>query len=126
MSANSEPEFWQSAQRHLIRYGGTFAPVIIERAQGSFVYDADNRAILDFTSGQMSSLLGHGHPDICAAVADHARNLDHLFSGMLSRPVVNLAHKLAEISPPGLERSMLLSTGGEANEAAIKMAKIYT
>ena len=57
MSANSEPEFWQTAQRHLIRYGGTFAPVIIERAQGSFVYDADGRGILDFTSGQMSSLL---------------------------------------------------------------------
>jgi len=126
MSKNTDPLFWQQARQHLIRYGGEFEPLIIERAQGSFVYDADNRAILDFTSGQMSSLLGHGHPDICAVVTDHARNLDHLFSGMLSRPVVNLARKLAEISPPGLDLSMLLSTGGEANEAAIKMAKIYT
>jgi 2,2-dialkylglycine decarboxylase (pyruvate) len=110
----------------LIRYGGQFASVIIERAQGSFVYDADDRAILDFTSGQMSSLLGHGHPDIAAVVADHAHRLDHLFSGMLSRPVVGLARKLAEVTPPGLDRAMLLSTGAEANEAAIKMAKLFT
>lgn len=79
MSKNSDPLFWQHARQHLIRYGGHFEPMIIERAQGSFVYDADGRAILDFTSGQMSSLLGHGHPEIAAVVADHVRNLDHLF-----------------------------------------------
>ena len=126
MSRNADPTFWQNAHQHLIRYGGTFEPMIIERAQGSFVYDADGRAILDFTSGQMSSLLGRGHPEVAAVVAEHARNLDHLFSGMLSRPVVDLASKLAEITPPGLDRSMLLSTGAEANEAAIKMAKLFT
>lgn len=126
VSRNADPTFWAHARQHLIRYGGHFESLIIERAQGSYVYDADNRAILDFTSGQMSSLLGHGHPEIAAVVADHAHNLDHLFSGMLSRPVVGLARKLAEITPPGLDRAMLLSTGGEANEAAIKMAKLFT
>jgi 2,2-dialkylglycine decarboxylase (pyruvate) len=126
MSRNADPIFWKNAHQHLIRYGGIFEPMIIERAQGSFVYDADGRAILDFTSGQMSSLLGHGHPEIAAVVAEHARKLDHLFSGMLSRPVVDLATKLAEITPHGLDRAMLLSTGAEANEAAIKMAKLFT
>ena len=126
MSRNDDPDFWQAARRHLIRYGGAFEPMIIERAQGSFVYDADGRAILDFTSGQMSSLLGHGHPEVAAVVAEHARHLDHLFSGMLSRPVVDLATQLAAITPPGLDRAMLLTTGAEANEAAIKMAKLYT
>ena len=126
MSRNDDPDFWQAARRHLIRYGGAFEPMIIERAQGSFVYDADGRAILDFTSGQMSSLLGHGHPEVAAVVAEHARKLDHLFSGMLSRPVVDLATQLAAITPPGLDRAMLLTTGAEANEAAIKMAKLYT
>jgi 2,2-dialkylglycine decarboxylase (pyruvate) len=126
MSRNTDPIFWKNAHQHLIRYGGIFEPMIIERAQGSFVYDADGRAILDFTSGQMSSLLGHGHPEIAAVVAEHAHKLDHLFSGMLSRPVVDLATKLAEITPHGLDRSMLLSTGAEANEAAIKMAKLFT
>ncbi len=126
MSRNDDPEFWQNARRHLIRYGGRFEPMIIERAQGSFVHDADGRAILDFTSGQMSALLGHGHPEIAAVVADHARRLDHLFSGMLSRPVVDLATRLAAVAPPGLERALLLTTGAEANEAALKLAKLYT
>jgi 2,2-dialkylglycine decarboxylase (pyruvate) len=126
VSGNSDPGFWNDARAHLIRYGGRFEPLIIERAEGSFVYDADGRAILDFTSGQMSSLLGHGHPEVAAVVADYAHRLDHLFSGMLSRPVVALARALADCTPPGLERVLLLSTGGESNEAAIKMAKLYT
>ncbi|WP_431256811.1 aspartate aminotransferase family protein [Roseateles chitinivorans] len=126
MSRNADPTFWARSRQHLIRYGGSFEPLIIERARGSFVHDAEGRAILDFTSGQMSSLLGHGHPEIAAVIADRAANLDHLFSGMLSRPVVDLATKLAEIAPAGLERSLLLSTGAEANEAALKLAKLYT
>ncbi|MCC7322340.1 MAG: aspartate aminotransferase family protein, partial [Gemmatimonadaceae bacterium] len=126
MSRNADPGFWSDARAHLIRYGGRFEPLIIERAEGSFVYDADGRAILDFTSGQMSSLLGHGHPEVAAVVADYAYRLDHLFSGMLSRPVVALARGLADCTPPGLDRTLLLSTGGESNEAAIKMAKLYT
>jgi 2,2-dialkylglycine decarboxylase (pyruvate) len=126
MSGNSDPQFWNAVRSHLIRYGGRFEPMIIERAEGCFIYDADGRAILDFTSGQMSSLLGHGHPEIAGVVADHSRRLDHLFSGMLSRPVVDLARGLAEVTPAGLDRVMLLSTGGESNDAAIKMAKLYT
>lgn len=85
MSANDDATFWHNATHHLIRYGGTFEPLIVERAQGSFVYDADGRAILDFTSGQMSAVLGHCHPDIVAVIAEYAGKLDHLFSGMLSR-----------------------------------------
>jgi 2,2-dialkylglycine decarboxylase (pyruvate) len=126
MSAQTDRDFWSNAQRHLIRYGGTFSPVIIERASGSHVYDSAGREILDFTSGQMSAILGHSHPEIAEVIAESARNLTHLFSGMLSRPVVDLATRLAGIAPAGLERSLLLSTGGEANEAAIKMAKLVT
>lgn len=126
MSRNADPQFWRDARAHLIRYGGRFESLIVERAAGSFVYDADGRAILDFTSGQMSALLGHGHPEIAAVVAEYASRLDHLFSGMLSRPVVDLARGLAEATPDGLDRVLLLSTGGESNEAAIKLAKLYT
>ena len=126
MPAQSDSQFWSNAQRHLIRYGGSFSPVIIERASGSYVYDSTGRAILDFTSGQMSAVLGHAHPEIAEVIAESARNLTHLFSGMLSRPVVELATRLASIAPKGLERSLLLSTGAEANEAAIRMAKLVT
>lgn len=125
MSLNEDPAFWASARRHLIRYCPGFEPLIIERAEGSFVYDADGRAILDFTSGQMSAILGHAHPDIVATVTRRIGSLAHLFSGMLSRPVVELASRLAALAP-GLERVQLLTTGAESNEAAIRMAKLVT
>ena len=125
MSLNDDPAFWANARKHLTRYGPSFEQIIVERAEGSFVYDADGRAILDFTSGQMSAVLGHGHPDIVATVQKQVARLDHLFSGMLSRPVVDLATRLAALAP-GLERVQLLTTGAESNEAAIRMAKLVT
>lgn len=126
MTVLTDTAFWSAAQRHLIRYGGSFSPVIIERASGSTMIDSTGRRILDFTSGQMSAVLGHSHPEIAEVIAHSARELTHLFSGMLSRPVVDLATRLADIAPAGLDRSLLLSTGAEANEAAIRMAKLVT
>ncbi|MFF5288691.1 aspartate aminotransferase family protein [Paractinoplanes globisporus] len=120
--------FWSDADRHLVRYSGAgrFTPEIIERAEGSFVYTADGRRLLDFTSGQMSAILGHSHPAVVATVQRQAATLDHLFSGMLSRPVVELARRLAGTLPEPLEKVLLLTTGAESNEAAIRMAKLVT
>ncbi|WP_033339937.1 aspartate aminotransferase family protein [Catenuloplanes japonicus] len=118
--------FWENADRLLIRYGASFTPRIIERAQGAYVHDDQGRAILDFTSGQMSAILGHAHPDVVATVSSAIASLDHLYSGMLSRPVVDLAVRLTATLPAGLDRMMLLTTGAEANEAALKMAKLAT
>ena len=118
-------EFWQRARRHLLKYGGEFVDFVPVRAEGAFLYDADGRRVLDFTSGQMSAVLGHSHPEIVATVRDGIGRLDHLFSSMLSRPVVDLAEALAGLVPQ-LPKVMLLSTGGEANEAAIKLAKLVT
>ncbi|MET0966697.1 MAG: aspartate aminotransferase family protein [Nakamurella sp.] len=122
----TDAKFWAAADRHLVRYGTTFSPRIIARAQGSYIYDEQDRAILDFTSGQMSAVLGHGHPDIVATVTEAVTTLDHLYSGMLSRPVVNSATALAATLPAELQKVLLLSTGAESNEAAIKLAKLYT
>jgi 2,2-dialkylglycine decarboxylase (pyruvate) len=121
-----DASFWNDVECHLIRYGATFTPRVIERAAGSYVYDDAGTAILDFTSGQMSSILGHSHPDVVAAVSRSISSLDHLYSGMLSRPVVELANRLASTLPGDLSKTLLLSTGAESNEAAIKMAKLYT
>lgn len=125
MSLNADPAFWAAANTHLTRYGPEFESIIVESAEGSFVHDADGRAILDFTSGQMSAVLGHTHPDIVATVDRQMRSVAHLFSGMLSRPVVELASRLAALAP-GLDRVQLLTTGAESNEAAIRMAKLVT
>jgi 2,2-dialkylglycine decarboxylase (pyruvate) len=118
--------FWSDVDRHLVRYGGPFTPEIVERAAGSFVFTADGRRILDFTSGQMSAILGHSHPAIVETVQKQVATLDHLFSGMLSRPVVELARRLADSLPAPLEKALLLTTGAESNEAAIRMAKLVT
>src|ERR1700739_4893135 len=120
--------FWADADRHLIRYAGAgaFTREIIDHAAGSFLYTEDGRQILDFTSGQMSAILGHSHPEIVATVTRQTAKLDHLFSGMLSRPVVDLARRLAETLPEPLDKALLLTTGAESNEAAIRMAKIVT
>ena len=110
----------------VFRFGGDFAEPCISRAKGSYIYDDGGRAILDFTSGQMSSVLGHGHPEIVAVIHDMAANLDHLHGGFLSDPVIAFADALTEMLPAGLDRVLPLSTGGESNEAALRMAKTYT
>ncbi len=117
--------FWTRARRHMLSYGGDFVPFVPTRAEGSFLYDTSGRRVLDFTSGQMSAILGHSHPEIVATVRDAVGKLDHLFSSMLSAPVVDLAEALAALVPD-LPRVVLLSTGGEANEAAIRLAKLVT
>ena len=122
---SDEARFWSRARRHMLGYGGDFVPFVPTRAEGSFLYDASGRRVLDFTSGQMSAILGHSHPDIVATVRDAVGKLDHLFSSMLCEPVVALAEALAALVPD-LPRAMLLSTGGEANEAAIRLAKLVT
>jgi 2,2-dialkylglycine decarboxylase (pyruvate) len=118
--------FWDDVDRHLVRYGGTFTREIIDSASGSFLFTEDGRRVLDFTSGQMSAILGHSHPRIVETVRRQIANLDHLFSGMLSRPVVDLARRLAETLPPSLSKVQLLTTGAESNEAALRMAKLVT
>lgn len=118
--------FFSKAEKYLINTGVPYSHVIITKAKGTCLYDANNRQILDFTSGQMSSLLGHSHPEIVEVIQKHAAELDHLLSNMITHPVVDLAERLARFLPAPLEKSFFLNTGSESTEAAIKMAKCYT
>ena len=110
----------------VFRYGGDFAEMQITRAQGCHIFDQNGRRILDFTSGQMSAILGHSHAEIAEVVRDQSANLDHLHSSFLSDPVVAFAETLTAMLPESLDRVLPLSTGGEANEAAMRVAKTYT
>jgi len=121
-----EAELLRIADETLLGYGTGFFPSIITHAQGVYIYTSNGKRILDWTSGQMSCLIGHGNPEIVKTIHDHAACLDHLFSGMISPPVIRLAKQLTDLTPPGLDRAFFLSTGGESNEAAIKLAKVYT
>ena len=113
-------------ERHLIRYNGEFSHDVIARASGSWLETADGRRVLDFTSGQICATIGHSHPRIVEAVQRSLGEAVHLNSGLLSEPVLSLAERIARLMPAGLDRSMFLSTGGEANEAAVRMAKLTT
>jgi 2,2-dialkylglycine decarboxylase (pyruvate) len=113
-------------ERFLIRYAGSFAPFLVARANGAWVETADRRRVLDFTSGQICSTLGHNHPRIVAAIRGALDEVVHLNSWMLSEPVLALAERLASLSPPGLHKVILLNTGSEANEVALKLAKMHT
>jgi 4-aminobutyrate aminotransferase-like enzyme len=122
----NEKSMMAKGNSSLLRFGGNFSPFLITKAEGIYIYTASGRKILDFTSGQMSCLIGHGHPEIVATITEHAAKLDHLFSGMLSPPVIQLAEKLTGLLPKGLDKAVFLNTGAESNEAAIKLAKLYT
>ncbi|KAL4991900.1 pyridoxal phosphate-dependent transferase [Aspergillus falconensis] len=118
--------FFAKADKYLMSTGVPYSPFVATKAKGTRLYDQNGRSILDFTSGQMSSLLGHSHPEIVEVVKHYVAELDHLLSNMITHPVVGLAERLARFLPAPLEKSFFLNTGSESTEAAIKMAKIYT
>jgi 2,2-dialkylglycine decarboxylase (pyruvate) len=113
-------------ERFLIRYAGGFAPLVVRRAEGAWLETTDGRRILDFTSGQICSTLGHSHPRIVEALRQSLDEVVHLNSWMLSEPVLALAERLAALFPEPLEKVILLNTGSEANEVALKLAKLHT
>ena len=112
-------------ERFLIRYAGGFAPFTVARAEGAWIETTDGKRILDFTSGQICSTLGHNHPRIGDAIRASLDTVSHLNSWMLAEPVLALGERLAGLVP-GLDRVMLLNTGSEANEVALKLAKMVT
>ncbi len=112
--------------RHMVRYVDGFFPFFIERGEGAYVYDEAGRKILDFTSGQMCATLGHNHPAVIAALERSGRRAIHLLSWMLAPEVVDLCRELAALLPPTLQKTLLLNTGSESNEAALRMARMAT
>jgi 4-aminobutyrate aminotransferase-like enzyme len=124
--AHNTAEFWSRASKFLMNTGMEFQPTIIARAKGTAIYDVDEKRYLDFTSGQMSALLGHSHPEIVQVVQKYIAELDHLMSLLICEPVVAFAERLAQVLPRPLEKSFLLSTGSESVEASIKIAKFAT
>ena len=113
-------------ERFLIRYSRGFAPFTVARASGSWIETTDGQRILDFTSGQICSTIGHNHSRIAAAVQQSLDEVIHLNSWMLSEPVLALAQRLVSLVPTSLDKVILVNTGGEANEVALRLAKMRT
>jgi acetylornithine/succinyldiaminopimelate/putrescine aminotransferase len=115
-------ELKQDADRYLMN---TYArsPISIVRGRGSKVYDLEGREYLDFVAGIAVNVLGHGHPDLIAAIQKQAQHLLHASNLYYTEPQTKLAKMLVEHS--FARKVFFCNSGAEANEAAIKLARRY-
>ncbi|WP_300724968.1 aminotransferase class III-fold pyridoxal phosphate-dependent enzyme [Pseudomonas sp.] len=95
-------------------------PVFV-RGQGSWMWDSDNRAYLDFTQGAGGNSLGHSPSVLVKAMTDQAQSLINPGAGFYNRALLSLAQRLCEST--GSDQVHFLNTGAEANEGAIKLAR---
>ena len=99
-------------------------PLSIVRGRGCKVYDSEGREYLDCVAGIAVNVLGHGHPDLMAAIGQQARHLIHTSNLYYSEPQVLLAEMLVQHS--FAQKVFFCNSGAEANEAAIKLARRYS
>lgn len=101
-------------------------PALAVRGDGPYVIDAAGRRYLDACGGAAVSCLGHGHPEVIAAVREQVGALAFAHTGFFtSEPAEALAETLIGAAPPGLARVFYTSGGSEACEAALKLARQY-
>jgi len=98
-------------------------PICLVRGEGSFVWDKAGNRYLDFVMGIGVNGLGHCHPRVVAAISEQASQLLHVSNLYHIEPQIRLAKALCEIS--FADRAFFCNSGGEANEACIKLARKY-
>ena len=103
-------------------------PILAERASNAEVWDSDGRRYIDFAGGISVLNVGHRHPRVIAAVEEQLRKLTHTcFQVTPYEPYIRLAERLNQIVPGAFsKKTILFSTGAEAVENAIKIARCYT
>ncbi len=100
----------------------------ISHAKGSYIYDTDDKAYLDFVAGVSACSLGHRHPKVVAAIKAQLDQYMHVmvYGEYVQQPAVELSKLLAKHLPHPLESTYLTNSGTEAIEGAIKLAKRAT
>ena len=98
-------------------------PVSFERGEGAWLWDTTGKKYLDALSGVAVCGLGHAHPAVAEAVCDQARRLVHTSNIYGIAKQQELAERLTKLS--GLDKAFFCNSGAEANEAAIKLARLY-
>lgn len=98
-------------------------PVLIERAEGTTLYDTKGKAYIDGVSSLWCNVHGHRHPAIDGAIRDQLDRVAHsTMLGLSHEPAVELAQRLLAAAPPGLARVFYSESGSTAVEIALKMA----
>ena len=101
-------------------------PVVITQASGACVRDADGRDYLDFFGGILTLGVGHCHPEVTERLQAQLARLVHTATVYPTEEIVRVAEKLARITPGKLKKSFFTTSGTDADETAIMLAKIYT
>jgi taurine---2-oxoglutarate transaminase len=104
---------------------GALSQVVIDRAEGSWLYSGQRR-ILDFSSGLINVNLGHGHPKVVKAIQEQAAKLCYVTPSFGEENRAELARLLAEVTPGDLTKTLFTTGGSEANEHALRIARMYT
>jgi taurine---2-oxoglutarate transaminase len=104
---------------------GNISPLVITGADGVWLHSGDRR-ILDFSSELVNSNLGHGHPRVVRAIQQQAEVLCYASPAFTSEAQATLARKLSDVAPGDLVKTIFTTGGTEANENAIKLARLYT
>jgi 4-aminobutyrate--pyruvate transaminase len=102
-------------------------PLVLDRAQGVYVYDTDGKRYIEGLAGLWCTGLGYGNEELIQAAADQMRKLSftHLFGGRSHEPAIALAEKIKEISPAPTSKVFFTSSGSEANDTQIKLQWYY-
>lgn len=98
----------------------------IVKGQMQYLYDHTGKQYLDFYGGVSVMNAGHCNPEVVEKICEQMRTLQHTTAIYLTQPMIDLAEKLALITPPSLKRSFFCTSGSEANEGAALLAQLYT
>lgn len=101
-------------------------PLHLVRGQGSYVWDAQGRKYLDFFAGILVTAAGHSHPKILERIHQQVDRIVHMSTLYIHENLVELARRLAQITPGQLSMSYFTNSGSEANETAVMLAKMHT
>jgi 4-aminobutyrate aminotransferase len=112
-------------QQYEAQCHGLQAPLVWDEAQGVIVTDVDGNRYIDWTSGVLVTNVGHCHPKLVKAIQDAAPKLLNCYE-FATAPRVRLAKRMVGITPDHLDRAFFLTTGSEATEGALRVAKRYT
>ena len=117
---------WLERDRRRVAQSAYSPPLVLDRGRGCELWDVDGRRFLDFESGQFCMNTGHSHPRVTQVARDQAGLLMQIGNRFTNRPRILLAERLAALTPDPLGVSFFCSTGSEANETAIRIAKLVT
>jgi taurine--2-oxoglutarate transaminase len=101
-------------------------PLVVDHAKGNYFYDSSGKQYLDFSSQFVFSSLGHGDERMVRAIAKQVAKLENMASSFATEPKARLAKLLAEITPGDIKKTYFSTSGAEANEGAIKLARLAT